>query len=106
MEGYIYEVINPMIFNYSYTYKRKDQFSGNQPVAVIANFAVDGRFKPVYFQYVAEDSTEYTFKVDGVRYTKDKPDRIGFCCLFTNEGTQHQVMLTFYFQECIWKLEV
>ncbi|MDF2543323.1 MAG: hypothetical protein K0S47_3041 [Herbinix sp.] len=94
-----------MIFNYSIKRNRYSNFTGNHPVAVIVNFAVDGRFQPVYIRYVSDDSSENTFKVVGIEYTKDKFDCKTFCCLINVENTQYQVMLTFYFCKCLWVLE-
>lgn len=94
-----------MIFKYTYSYKQKQSSFGNQPVAVAVNFAKDGRFVPIFFHYVAEDGLEYTYKIDGVKYSKNKKECIIFCCLFTNDEVQHQIFLTFYYQDCMWKLD-
>jgi hypothetical protein len=94
-----------VIFKYTYTYQHNDKLTENQPVAVIANFAADGRLIPVYFRYDSEDFLKYTYKIDGIKFTRDKKDCILFCCLFTNGGIQHEVILTFYYNDCIWKLE-
>ena len=94
-----------MIFNYSFAYNHTNNFSGNQTVAVVANFAVDGRFMPIYFRFVSDDSSENTYKINGIKYSRDKHDSILFYCLITNEGIQHQVILSFYYKDCLWKLE-
>ncbi|MDF2538777.1 MAG: hypothetical protein K0S76_1798 [Herbinix sp.] len=93
-----------MIFKYSYAYKHSNPFAEHEPVDVIVNFAKDGRFIPIYFRIVAQDSQEYNFKIDGVKYTKDKHECIIFCCLFTNEGVQHEITLSFFYKECLWRL--
>lgn len=94
-----------MIFNYSFDYKHNNRFTSNQPVAVVANFAMDGRFLPIYFRFIASDSSEKSYKIDGIKYSRDKQESILFCCLIANEGIQYQVILTFYYEECLWKLE-
>jgi hypothetical protein len=94
-----------MIFNGSFTYKHNPNTFGNQPVAVIANFNTVGRFIPIYFRYVANDSSESTYKIDYIKYTKDKHDCFLFCCVVTNREIRHQLILTFYFKDCIWMLE-
>jgi hypothetical protein len=93
-----------MIFHYSFTYKHQFQFPENQPIAVIVNFAKDGRFIPIYFRFIAKDCSEMTFKIDGIKFTKDKYECILFYCLFTNEGIQQEIVLSFFYKECIWKL--
>jgi hypothetical protein len=93
-----------MIFNYSLTYKHNPNNYLNHPVAVIANFSNDGRFIPVYFRFVADDSLEFTYKINAIKSIKDKHDSISFCCAYTNEGHQYQVILTFQISECLWIL--
>lgn len=95
-----------MIFKYTYSYQHKNQIFGDQPVAVAVNFSKDGRFMPIFFRYISEDGMEYTYKIDGIRYIKDKNECVIYCCLFTNESIQHEVFLTFYYNDCIWKLDV
>ena len=95
-----------MIFNYSFDYKHNYSKPVDQPVAVIVNFSVDGRFIPIYFRYVAGDCSESTYKIDGIKYFKDKNDRILFCCLVTSGGIRQQIFLTFYIRDCIWRLDV
>lgn len=92
-----------MIFNYSFSYKHPAFQAGNQPVSVIANFAVDGRFIPIYFKYMGVDDS-MTFKIDGIHYTKDKHDSIIFCCFVTYNNIRQQVNLIFKYNECIWLL--
>jgi hypothetical protein len=94
-----------MLFNYYPTPQHKASDCSQQyPVSVIVNFAADGRFLPVYIQFEAEDCSRYTMKVDGIRYTKEKHDYFTFCCLITNQGIQHQVLLSFYVKDCKWVL--
>ena len=92
-----------MIFNYSYSYKQNPFSYGSQPVSVIASFAVDGRFIPIYFKYISDEDT-LTFKIDGIQYTKDKADCIIFCCNITNNNIRQQVNLIFKYNECMWLL--
>ena len=94
-----------MIFNYSLAYKHNTNASIQQPVAVITNFSVDGRFVPIYFRYISDDSSESTIKIDGIKYTKDKHDGVSFCCVISNGSLQQLVMLSFNFLKCLWVLE-
>ncbi len=98
-----YEVTS-MIFKQTFSFNHIPSFSGNHPVTVVANFAVDGRFIPIYFRYVSEDSSEYTYKIHGIRYIKDKHDGFTFCCLFINNSMEQQVILSFITNECQWIL--
>lgn len=91
-----------MIFNYSFSYKQNIFGSGLHPVSVIVNFAVDGRFRPVYFKYYDEDNGYLTFKIDSVNYTKDRQDSILFCCFVTHNSVQQEVNLIYRLNECTW----
>jgi hypothetical protein len=88
--------------NYPYNPKPETDFSKLRTVSVIANFNTEGKFIPIYFRYVNPDESEQTIKIDAIKFTREKADRILFCCLFTNYGRQQEVILTFYIKECIW----
>lgn len=94
-----------MIFNNSFSYKHIPFRSGNYPVDVIVNFAVDGRFKPIYFKYMDEKEGSMTFKIDAVHYTRDKHDSILFSCFITRNSVKQEVYLIYRINECIWTLE-
>lgn len=94
-----------MIFNNSFSYKHYPFRCGNYPVDVIVNFAVDGRFKPIYFKYMDEFEGAMTFKIDGVHYIRDKHDSILFCCFITNNSAKLEVNLIYRMMECKWSLE-
>jgi len=94
-----------MIFNYSCSYKHYPFTKGTHPVSVIVNFAVDGRFKPVYFKYYDEENGYMTFKIDSVHYTKDKHDCILFCCYITLNKMKQEVNLIYKLNECTWTLD-
>lgn len=91
-----------MIFNYSYSYKHNTLPSGN-PVDVIVNFATDGRYIPIYFKYMGKDDA-FTFKIDGIHYTKDRHDSKIFCCYISHNNVRQEVFLKFLFNECTWVL--
>lgn len=93
-----------MIFNYAFSYKHIPFATENQPVAVIVNFATDGRFKPVYFKFFDEVNGYMTFKIDKIHYTRDKHDSILFCCFVTHNRIQQEVNLVYKLNECTWTL--
>lgn len=94
-----------MIFNNSFSYKHTPFCCGNHPVDVIANFALDGRFKPIYFKYTDEKEGAMTFKIDGIHYTRDKHDSILFCCYITKDNRRQEINLIYKLNECQWTLE-
>ena len=91
--------------NYPYNPKPVIDFDKLNTVSVIVNFNVGGKIKPEYFRYINSDESEQTIKIDTVKFTRDKGERISFCCMFTNHGRQQEVILTFYVIECIWIIE-
>ncbi len=94
-----------MIFNNSFSYKRNPFPSGGHPVSVIANFASDGRFKPIYFKYYDAECGYQTFKIDAVHYTRNKTDSILFCCSITLNNMKQEINLVYKLSECTWTLE-
>jgi hypothetical protein len=81
-------------------------FTKNQAVSVIVNFAADGRFMPVYIRYISSDQSEITYKIDSVKWFRDYSNRIVFCCFITNYGKQVEVLLSFHLMECTWTMSI
>lgn len=92
--------------NYSQPAKFEIDFTKNRPIDVIANFNPEGKFIPIYFKYEAEDQTIYKYKIDAIKYTKDNEQRTLFCCLYTNNRKQYELLLSFWINDHIWTIPV
>lgn len=88
--------------NYYYNPKLEIDFSQLKTVSVITNFNAEGRFKPEYFRVINPDQSETTFKIDTVKFTREYDNRILFCCVYTNNRRQCEIILIFYVLECCW----
>lgn len=80
-------------------------YSRCTPISVIATFATDGRYKPLYFLVKDEYSNECKVQVKGIKYTKDERDSTTFCCVYQVGSVQRECLLTFYIQQHLWVLE-
>jgi len=94
-----------MQFNYSFKKTHNIDCCIDHPVAVVANYASDGRFIPAYIRFVCEDGSEQTIKVTAIKYIKDKLDRTVFCCAVVCSDQRMEVMLTYYIDNHIWVIE-
>jgi hypothetical protein len=90
-------------FTYKFNYC-SDNYSSAQPVSVVANYAKSGKFVPIYFIYTAHDESLLTIKIDCIKYVRDYPDRILFCCLFTNCDWQQEVYLEYHILNHLWTI--
>lgn len=72
------------------------------PVAVIANFARDGKMMPIYLRYIHRDESEETLKIDGIKYTKDIIGGFSLCCIINVHGYNREVILNYYIKDCRW----
>jgi hypothetical protein len=75
-----------------------------QPIEVIASFNPEGKFIPFYFKYVAADQTVYKYKIEAIKYTRDYDQSTLFCCLYTNNGKQYELLLSYWSKDCIWTI--
>jgi hypothetical protein len=92
--------------NYPAPKKFEIDYSKNRPIEVIASFNIEGKFIPLYFKYVAEDQTAYKYKIDAIKYTRDYDRSTLFCCLYTNNGKQYELLLSYWHNEHLWTIPV
>jgi len=92
--------------NYNPPTKYNIDFIKNRHIDVITSFKADGNFIPIYFKYVTDDQEQHIYKINSIKYTRELHRHILFCCLYTNEGKQYELLLSFYVEECLWTIPV
>lgn len=90
--------------NYPAPKKFEVDYTKNHPVQVVANFNPEGKFIPIYFKYVDDDQSEYTYKIESIKYSREYKHHTSFCCVYINHGRKYEILLHFYVNECIWVL--
>jgi hypothetical protein len=83
----------------------KIDFSHCTPVSVISNFNPEGKILPIYIALTDLYNNTWKTKIDGVKYTKDKPGCISYCCVYTVGRFKREIMLTYYIKEHLWVME-
>lgn len=72
------------------------------PVAVVVNFANDGRMQPIYVRVVMNDESEETITIDGVQSHKEIPGGISYTCNVKIGNRQRHIILNYYVKNHIW----
>jgi hypothetical protein len=92
--------------NYYTVPKYQIDYYQNKPIEVVANFAPTKKYKPEYFLYITEDQVRHTFKIEYIKWMREYKDYDAFCCLYSNYGRQHEIILRYHKSLCIWTIPI
>jgi hypothetical protein len=92
--------------NYHQPIKYQIDYTHNKPIEVIANFNTEGKYKPEYFRYIADNDEQFTYKIDSIKYFREYDNYDLFCCGYTNHGKQYEILLRFHTIHCLWTLPI
>jgi hypothetical protein len=75
------------------------------PVSVICTFNHLGEIRPDYVQFINQEESKETFKIQGIKSHKPIPYAIQYVCYINICNIQKQIKLTYFYQKCIWAIE-
>lgn len=76
-----------------------------KPISVIVNSNIEGDMRPEIIRYTNPDESIETVKIQGIKFHRDVPHGILYCCIVHQYGVQKQIRLIFYVMEHIWVIE-
>lgn len=92
--------------NYRPPYKYQIDYTQNKPVDVNVTFNTEGKYKPESFVFITPDQERHIYKIQSILWQRSYDFYDTFCCVYTNYGKQHEILLRFHIQQCLWTIGI